>query len=213
MLSLLMFIQNLLFKPAAFFKKSLYSNSDQPNYMPAIFIIFSLGQGLDRIDRQFIKYDLKGQFESIEFLNNWPLYWTFATIGGLVGGYFLYLIGGWFFNLRLKWSKGDSNIELSRHIYLYSGAISNGAILLISLLSMLVYEHPYEPFIEVPWWDISTIILLLIAIYYSVIVSYTGVKTLTNANNFRAKLWFLILPMLTYTLAYITVITLLAAYF
>ena len=140
------------------------------------------------------KYDLKGKLDDLDFLNNWIGYWIFAITGGIIGGYILYLIGGWFFNVRLKWSKGTGDIDKSRYIYLYSGVVSSSVIILTTLVSMLINNKPYDSGLELNLWDLTSLILSVFFIYYSVFVSYTGVRTITDADKLRSKIWFLILP-------------------
>lgn len=206
------FWSDLFIRPNDFFKRNLTESSIQPAYFSLAIIVFGIGYGIDRLDRQLTKYDLKGKLDDLDFINNWIGYWIFAIIGGIIGGYILYLIGGWFFNVRLKWSKGTGDIDKSRYIYLYSGVVSSSVIILTTLVSMLINNKPYDSEAEFNLWDLTSLILLVFFIYYSVFVSYTGVQTITDADKLRSKIWFLILPILLYTLAYITIFILIYNY-
>lgn len=206
------FWTDLFINPKEFFAKNLTDSKLQPAYFPLAIIVFGIGYGIDRLDRQLTKYDLKGKLDDLDFLNNWIGYWIFAIIGGIIGGYILYLIGGWFFNVRLKWSKGTGDIDKSRYIYLYSGVVSSTVIILTTLVSMLLNNKPYDSESEFNLWDLTSLILLIFFIYYSVFVSYTGVRTITDADKLRSKIWFLILPVFLYTLAYIAIFVLIYNY-
>lgn len=208
--SFLSFWKDLFLHPRSFFRK--YFNEQQPLYFTLAIVVFGIGYGIDRLDRQLTKFDLRGRLDDVDFINNWVGYWAFAIIGGIIGGYILYLIGGWFFNVRLKWSKGTSNIEKSRHIYLYSGVISSTVIILTTVVSMFLNNKPYDSESESIVWDLVSMILLLFFLYYSVYVSYCGVRTITNAEKVKSRIWFLILPMGVYTIAYTTLFALLIKY-
>lgn len=202
------FWRDLFISPEVFFQKNFRNGELPPAYFTFAVIVFGIGYGIDRLDRQLTKYDLKGKLDEVEFINNWVGYWLSAVIGGIIGGYVLYLIGGWFFNVRLKWSKGTSNLDQSRYIYLYSGVISSAIVILTTCISMLIETKPYDTESEFSLWDLTSLVLLLFFLYYSVYVSYCGVRTLTDAEKMRSKIWFLILPVGVYTIAYIAVVAL-----
>lgn len=208
--NLVTFWIELFLKPKLFFKKNLRDSKRQPAYYSIAMIIFCVGYGIDRLDQQLMKLDLRGKLDEASNLNNWIFYWLIAIIGGLIGGYILYLIGGWFFNLRLKWSKGTSDIEKSKHIYLYSEVVSYSFIVLTTLISMTFNKKPYISDSELYVWDIISPILLLFFVYYSIYISYSGVSSITDADKLRSKLWFLIIPIIFYTVVYITVFTLIS---
>ena len=205
--NLITFWTELFLKPKLFFKKYLRNSESQPAYYNIAIAIFCIGYGIDRLDQQLMKFDLRGNLDEAGLLNNWIVYWVVAILGGFIGGYILYLIGGWFFNVRLKWSKGTGDIEKSRYIYLYSGVVSFAVIILATLLSMTFNNKPYISESESFLWDLISAVLLLFFIFYSVYVSYTGVRAITDAEKVRSRIWFLIIPMVFYMGMYITVFT------
>lgn len=203
--NLITFWTELFLKPKLFFKKNLRNSKKQPAYYSIAIIIFCVGYGINRLDQQLMKLELRGKLDEAGYFNNWIVYWLTAIIGGLIGGYILYLIGGWFFNLRLKWSKGTSDIEKSKHIYLYSECVSNSVIVLTTLISMTFNYKPYISDSGLYFWDVISPILLLFFVYYSIYISYSGVRSITDADKMLSKLWFLIIPIVYYTIVYITV--------
>lgn len=206
------FWSELFLKPKLFFKKHLRNSRIEPPYHTIAIIIFCIGYGIDRLDQQLMKADYRGKLEDFSLLNNWIVYWLVATFGGLIGGYILYLIGSWFFNVRLKWSKGTSDIEKSKNIYLYSGVVSFSIIILTTFISMAFNKKPYDPDSEFNFWNLISSISLLFFIYYSVYISYMGVRSITDAEKTRSRIWFLAIPMTFHTIAYITIITLFLKY-
>lgn len=196
------FWTSLFVEPKAFFSKYLADTEEQPPYFVLAIILFGIGAGINRLDKQLTKYDLNGRLDDIDFLNNWIGYWLIAVIGGIIGGILLYLIGGWFFNVRLKWSKGTGDIDKSRYIYLYSGVVSSAVVILLTLVSTLISSKPCDSESAFNLWDLTSLALLIFFAYYSVYVSYSGVRAITDADKMQSKIWFLILPIILYTLVY-----------
>jgi len=204
------FCKDLFLYPKDFFRK--YIGKKQPPFFALAFIVFGIGYGIDQLDRRLSRYDLPEKFARFDHLNIWGAYWINVFIGGIIGGFFLYLIGGWFFNVRLIWSKGTSNISRSRYIYLYSGVISSTAFLITSLISMFLNDKPYKLESKFNLGDFLPLTFILFFLYYSVYVSYCGVKTTTDADKIRGRIWFLILPMVVYTIVYLSLFVLVIKY-
>ncbi len=201
----------ILIKPKVFFKEHFQQRDNTHENLALVF--FGLGYGIDRMDRQLIKFDLRGKTELLDMLNSWPIYWLIAIIGGAVGGYILYLIGGWFYNLRLKWSKGTADLSQSRNLYLFSNFWLFTPIVLITLVNLLFYDLPYDPYTSYPIFDILSALMILGAIFYSVFISYTAVRTVTDADKGLAILWFIVAPVLYYLISFSALIWLLFTVF
>ncbi len=131
------FWTDLFFRPRKFFETYWNDKSVYLRYFPLAFLIFGTAFGLDRLDYIFFKMDVRGYDSAVvlSVLNNWVIYWLVAIIGGMIGGYIMYLIGSWFFNLRVKWSKGTGDMDKSRFIYLYSSVILSSFIVFIKIIS------------------------------------------------------------------------------
>lgn len=203
------FWTELYLKPKLFFKKNLRNSKKQPAQYNLASIIFCLGVGVDYVDRQLVKLEYRGVLEGLPFLNNWFVYWPIAIISGFIGGYLLYLVGGWFFNVRLKWSKGTSDLNKSRYIFLYSGVVSSAIIILITLISMTYNSKPYDLGSDVHLWDLIASVLLLFFAYYDTFLGYIGVRSITDADKLQSVIWFLVLPFVFQTVVYIIVFSVL----
>jgi len=204
------FSKNLFLYPKSFFRK--YIGERKPPFFALAILVFCIGYGIDQVDRRLGRYDGLDKISRFNHLNIWGVYWINVLIGGIIGGFVLYLIGGWFFNVRLKWSKGTSNITKSRYIYLYSEAVSSVVFIIITLVSMFINDKPYKFGSMFNWWGYLSLTLRLFALYYSVYVSYCGVRIATDADKRRGRIWFLILPVATYTVAYLSVFILIIKY-
>ncbi len=199
---------DLFSKPKMFFTKNLTESTNKPRFFVLAFIIFGLGYGINQVDKQIARYELQGTLDNMSFINSWISYWFSAIIVGLLVGMLSYYIGGWFFNVRVKWSKGTNDIVKSRNIFVYSGVISSVVIIFTTIISSLLGDKPYDPYYDSYQWDIIAALLVLISVYYSIYVSYIGVITLMNADKYRSKLWFLILPIIFHTALYLSIILL-----
>ena len=204
------FLKDLLLNPKQVFTNNLKDQSGDAPYFMVLILIYGTGKAIDRFDKQFLKYDLRGDFDKLEFFNSWIPYWIFVIIFGIVAGLISYYIGGWFFNLRLKWSKGDSNLSLSRDIFLYSRTVFSIAIIFTTIIQTFIADKPYISNGDVTSWDIASIVIIITFMYHSTYIGYTGVRTLTNANKTRSLIWFVILPMLLFLSAFATLVVLLS---
>lgn len=191
---ILQFIQTLFLKPKTFFQE-YFPGYERPPYFLLVMSIFSLGYGLDRVTKTA---------KSGNYLDNWISYWFFAILVGGIGGLIWYMIGGWFYHKRLQWSKGTRDIVISRNLFLFSSVVSSIAVILVSIVLFAVKESPSDA-ISV-YITMVLLIFLMIFHIYSVLVSYSGVTAITDVEQSRARIWFLVLPLAIYSLLYIYLI-------
>ena len=203
-MSFLDFWNLLITKPKRFFTHH-FDKKESP-YFWFVLITFGIASTIERLDKELLEYDLRGDLESIEFVNNWPTYWASAFVGGFITGWLFYFVGGWFYNLRVKWAKGNPDRETSRFIYLYSSFIPAFPTVLLTLNQTLTSPKPYDPADEGSIYDLTVFVLVLILMYYSVYVSYVGVTTRMNPTKWRGRIWFLILPCCFYSLVILTLL-------
>ncbi len=201
----------LLMNPKEFFKTQVQENKIK--YFNFAIIVFCLGYGIDRLEKQLVKFELRGTLDTFEFINTWPGFWLISLVAGAIGGYILYLIGGWFYNIRVKWSLGEGNLEKSRILYLYSNFYISLIIILDTLIETFINPIPYDPYSDLNSFEIISIPILLFFIFHSIYLSYVGVTAITNVNRGRAKIWFLVLPIILYIVVYITLFIILFNYF
>ncbi len=58
--NLITFWTELFLKPKLFFKKNLRNSKKQPAYYSIAIIIFCVGYGINRLDQQLMKLELRG---------------------------------------------------------------------------------------------------------------------------------------------------------
>ena len=193
------YIESLLFTPRIFFENIV--DYHKIKHFNIIFGIYCIGYGIDRLEKQFLRRDLKGELEQIEFLNNWPVFWLMVSIGGLIGGYIAYLIGGWFYNVRIKWSNGVGDIDKSRGIYVLSSLFIYSFAIIYTLFQTVLFDIPYESESDFEFFDAIGFFLTYAFIFHGIYISYHGALTFTNIEIGKAKIWFLYIPGIMYIAA------------
>ena len=125
---------------------------------------------------------------------------------GILFGAMSYCLGGWWYDVRVGWAGGKRDRESSRFLYLYAAFIP-GILQVMAMLGNTLEDkrpHPHE--LE----GIGLMLVfgtLMFATFYAVYVSYRGVRTVMNAPRWGARLWFLILPGLAYSLIFMAAIS------
>jgi ABC-type glycerol-3-phosphate transport system permease component len=190
---------NLYFKPTKFFSSQIALGKTK--YLLFIVWIVGISGSIDRIDEKLLQAEVgnRASLDSMlsRIVDSWLSFWPFVLLVGAVGGYLLYLGAGWWYNVRLYWSGAKNHDKFSgRVVYLYSSFIVAFPSIVYVLISMFVYSSYREAFNS----DKIFSSLLLIFSFWSVIVSYKAVKTTFNVVNSKARIWFLILPILIYVL-------------
>jgi hypothetical protein len=159
---------------------------------------------MDRIDNKMMKAELGKSRSSWEafgpwLTESWTHYWAFMLCIGLISGLFLWYFGGWWYRLRLKWS-GATDIEktIPRAIYIYQNFVAAVPIIIVTIIQTFVFSNYYEAWVADESWSSVAIIF----IFWSCITSYIAASTLFNLTKWKARLWFLILPISIYCIAF-----------
>lgn len=206
------FVKELILNPAAVFEKKIKGITQHPPYFSILIVIYGIGSMAEQLQQQFLQYDVKGNLEMLKPLNNWEVLWGASIIFGFISGLISYYIGGWFFNIRLRLAKGDSDIQTSRNIFLYSRFVFAIAILVITLVKTYLEPIPYYPAAEFTSWHLAIFLISLTFMYHSCYVGYVGVRTLTNADQSKSILWFITLPMALYVFTLISLFSLMVGW-
>lgn len=186
---------NLFFKPDHFFNSNFdYMNS---KYLYVAIWLVGISKGSSNLDKQLFKVDygtresLRGIIHTI--VDSWGMFWFYLMFIGIVSGYFTYLIGGWWYNVRLKWSttiKHDK--KQGRSIYIYTALISA----VPTILATIIYTVFFKSYRIAYNSDEMYSIVLLIFPFWSIICSYKAVMSKFKTKKWAARMWFLILPMM-----------------
>lgn len=186
----------LYFRPAAFFRNFVV----RP--VPILGIIAGWSVGIvsmaDRIETRLATSGAGGT-ESIYtiFAADWPIFWVSCLTVGAAAGFIYYHLGGWWYRKRLEFSEGTPGPDaaLPTRVYIFSfQAYTIPSILYLAWMTYR-YDSPLAAFRGSDPWGMVVIVALL----WSVVVSYRGVVTLFDVRRWKALLWFLILPIVVYS--------------
>ena len=125
----------------------------------------------------------------------WLLYLIIYLVGGAVFGLLQWVIGVWFYKVRIHWA-GDPDPDpdgfLAYQVYFYSSGVA--AIPMLSLTLIYVVKHLY--FGDSPNFFILFFLAALIFHCWSTIVGYIGVRRSFNTKVWGSVFWFLVIPLL-----------------
>jgi hypothetical protein len=126
-------------------------------------------------------------------VESWLKFWPWILVIGVLVAAFAWYVGGWWFNLRVRWS-GDRNFDRreGRLVYTFAGAVSAIPAVIYALLATAIFESYYDAWISDEAW--SSVILVFPL--WSVATTYRGVRAKFEVRRWPARFWFVILPIL-----------------
>ncbi len=188
---------DLYFRPSAFFK-----NTQRLLRWPELLLVsWAIGvvDVLGRIDRKIMQSEFAPNgvnAASLEWITkSWLGYWATALMVGAVSAGILWYLGGWWYRLRLEWS-GASDVprRTARSMWAYQSLVMAGPMLTIACVQTLAF-----PSYEVAWRaDEFWSSVALIFAFWSCITSYKAVTSVFPLSLWKARFWFLILPIVVY---------------
>lgn len=192
---------NLFIAPTKFFTSEI-SLSRTPYYFFVTWI-YGMSMIVDRINKELMRMELGkirpgvGEF-MVSISESWLYFWFWVLIIGAVAGVIIWQFGGWWFGIRIKFS-GEKNLDSqkSRLVYVYSSFIHSGPSILFLIIVTFFYSNYLKTFSSEEMY--STI--LLIFPFWALICSYLGVTSVFKVTNWKALLWFLVLPGIFYLFA------------
>jgi len=189
-MSLTMFIKQFFTNYPNFIRAHL--SAEKPPF--AFLLIWLLGMA-SVIDRVEWKYVIGGKYQ----LDNWGLLWGLILVLGILSGYIRYFVGGALYHLRVWLSGGLKNFRISRNLFLYCGL----PIYLITILSQIFntffygdeyFTEPTNTLFDILWFGLA-----VVAIVYSIALSYRGVRLLQYTKCLQSIVFFIALPAAFYT--------------
>ena len=128
---------------------------------------------------------------------SWLVYWPVVIAAGVVGAAFIWYVGGWWYNLRLRWSgAGEFDKRQGRLLFTFAALVAAIPTLGYTIVATAVFPDYLAAWTsEEPWSAV-----LLIFPFWSLAVSYRGIRAMFPVRTAPARLWFVILPGLAYLL-------------
>lgn len=194
-LSLLYLIKNffwLFFRPNRFFEKI---DTTIPTFAVGICAyVIGITAVADRIDTNILKYysgENANQF-LLNVTNNWIDYWLLALIAGIFSAGIGWLLWGWIFNLRVKWS-GDTSIDPTHGRVIHS--IVEQVLCVPYLIAMIIPVLYYPDYITFFNHDEIWSSLIIVFAIWAFIAKFLVVIGQFNVILWRAIIFFLVLPI------------------
>ncbi|MEO1395324.1 MAG: hypothetical protein AAFV90_20675 [Cyanobacteria bacterium J06634_5] len=157
---------------------------------------------ITRLEQQLVRAELGSSglnLNLFELLLTWPVFWPMVLALGLVGGWFFWFVGGWWFRLRIKFSGApDPDPRLSRLVMVYAGLVSALPHLAFVMWWTLLYENYLVAYAQ----DFVLAVVLFAFSFWELFSAYRGVRTLFSVDRWRARLWFIVLPALLYLMTF-----------
>lgn len=155
---------------------------------------------IDRIDTQLIRSDVDGGGSiAADVATSWLGFWMAVLSAGILSGYLRWFIMGWWYRKRLEWSGAVApDRELARGVYMWQNLVVAAPSILYCVAGTFLYASYAE------MWRTQTYAALFILVFiaWSCVTSYFAATTaFDHVSRARAALWFLALPLVTYTIA------------
>lgn len=130
---------------------------------------------------------------------SWRSFWFSALFWGAFGGAGLWLLGGWWYRVRLRWCGArEPDRRRARLAYAYSSFVLAAP----TILWTLIQTASYPSYAEAAAADDVARVLLLVFPFWSVQTSFAAATTLFELAPLRARVWFQLLPACAYLLLY-----------
>lgn len=157
--------------------------------------IVGMNATADQIDKKLIASQATGKANSaVQFaLESWGHYWGMLAGLGLIGAFFCWFVGGWWYGKRLQFS-GASNVDpmKARKANVYQSLVYD-----IPALCLTAYYTAYFPNYLATWQsdELWSLLIIVPAVFFSCWVSFVAATTSFAVSNWKAMLWFLVLPI------------------
>lgn len=189
---------DLYTRPRSFFAGHI--NLEDKRYL--WFVVWSLGitSQFDRIDQEIMRSEIGRPGSAWRLLepvvnSGWVAYWAWALGAGIVSSVIIYLVAGWWYKVRLRFAgAADPDPMTARLIYCYSTFV----VSLPHVLLILGFTAWFPNYMAAYYSDELFTVALLFLILWSVAVSYSGATSTFELQPWKARLWFLALPVAFY---------------
>jgi hypothetical protein len=203
-------ILRLFFKPKNFFTSEIAVGKTP--YILFVVLVLGISAFIERVDKELLRLLLGNPRPGIEnilpyVVDSWLNFWGIALLYGSISGFFIWKIGGWWYKVRLKWSgaKEPETIEEKKRfskqvgiIYIYTSFVAAFPSFLLVFIYMFIFKSYRIAFNADEYYSL----IFIIFPFWSVIVSYKAVNAIFTLRKWAGKLWFLILPILIYLIAF-----------
>lgn len=185
----------LYFRPRTFFRQFVVEHLWFTTIVAAF--LFGLSSAIDRIESRAAIGSASGG--AMWAVQSWERYAAIVLAAGVFGAAMYYVLGGWWYRVRLVWSGAQTpDRVLARRVYVYASTVHALPMVLTTVWEASRYATPIEAInaAGTPWYFALALFPL-----WSVVVSYVGVRTVFHVRGVRPAIWFLIAPGALYIVA------------
>lgn len=184
-------IYRLYFRPKAYFAGIAAPKKRIWLYLFAF--TYSMAYAIDKADRN----SLQGK----ALPATWADHWGIVVAAAIVGAIIVYIFGGWWYRARLRYCGVEpSDFGLVKMVYLSAAQVYALPMIAVAVAESFLYENPAAASIRSPAW---LGLGLVVFAFWSLISSYTGVRTVFNPPRRAATaFWFLGGPAAVYVVAF-----------
>jgi hypothetical protein len=192
---------DLYFRPRRYF--SSIRELDHQSALLISSVLMGIAGAMGRIDQKIIQAELghaaKGWESTASWLlSSWLNYWLVVIAAGATWAVFLWYLGGWWYKKRLLWSGAAApSSRLARRVYALQELVLAMPTVLLALVQTVLFSNHYEAWRADEFWSTS----ILVFVFWSCWTSYVAVTTTFQLSKTKARIWFLVLPVLLYTVA------------
>jgi len=183
-------VLDLILRPDRFFRHLSKSGYDK---IPFVAIwAWGVAGAINTSHVQLMMNDIRGGAGNMSGLTHtWPMLWWAVLAAGLVRGPLSWLIGGWWYRVRLGFcGVVKPPPRQARYIYLYSSLVWS-----VLLLATTACDSLFLPNFDSAHVAGTFFWSFLATILWSIFISYRGATACFETRRTLARVWFLILPM------------------
>lgn len=194
-------LRDLFLRPGSFFTRP--NLIAKPAFLIAIWIM-GAATVVERIDYALIAQDFGAQAgPSLAAAHSWPVLWVVAAVFGVLHGWLVWLVGGWWYWIRVALSGADDpDPRLARGVYVWQNLVAD----VPNLLFMVLYTFAFANYAAAQDSDQFWTFIPSIFFLWSCFTSYFGVTAaFPQVSKVKAALWFVVAPLLFYTALFMVV--------
>jgi hypothetical protein len=196
------YLVDLFVRPRRFFLANL--TTGKPPCVVLVGWAYGISHAMERLDTQLLRAELGHPPPGWKYLGpfvaeSWLGFWTWVLIAGVLSAFFLWWIGGWWYQVRLRWSGAPApDKRRARLLFIYSSFVFAGPAIVAALIGTLTFPDYAVASTAAERPPLVLLLVLFVFPFWSVATSYVGVKALFAVARRKAVVWFVALPILVY---------------
>lgn len=197
-----------------FYPSRYFSNPISLGKKPELWFVAwltGISYTIGRVSATFTKAELGTRSAWSEFgpwlSESWLNFWVFVLGFGVLNAFILFYLGGWWYRKRLEWSGVSTpDRDLARQVYVYQDLVQSAPTLVLLAVETIVFSNYREAYGTDELWSASS----LVFVFWSCWTSYVAATTTFQLSKTKARIWFLVLPVLLYVVTLGVIVTLYA---